>query len=198
MNVLSEKFISRASACIALGGQAAAVEEDGELIAGERLVGEDVVVKIGRATGSRSESGSDWELGVGLSLRLLEPELAADGEADVVRAFLLHPDVPRVVVGQLDDQHALVFGQRRRNLLDQLLLALDVDRREQLVLVDRLEQLLVFVLALIFGVGKRRHVAERAIELQLRGAAIGQLDEFVGGRHHPDLTIFLYSQSVRP
>jgi uncharacterized membrane protein len=51
----------------------------------------------------------------------------------VVRAFLLHPHVAGVIIGELDDQHALVFGQRRGDLLDQFLLALDVDRREQLV-----------------------------------------------------------------
>ena len=45
-NVVSEKFISLAIACIVSVGQPAAVEEDGELVAAEQMVGEDVVVKV--------------------------------------------------------------------------------------------------------------------------------------------------------
>ena len=45
-NVVSEKFISLAIACIVSAGQSAAVENDGELIAAEEMVGEDVVVKV--------------------------------------------------------------------------------------------------------------------------------------------------------
>jgi hypothetical protein len=58
-----------------------------------------------------------------------------------------------------------------------------VTRREQLVLVDRLQQLLVLILALLFRVGERRDVAKRAVQFQLRGALIREFDEFVGGRH---------------
>ena len=45
-NVVSEKFISLAIACIVSVGQPAAVEEDGQLVAAEEMVGEDVVVKV--------------------------------------------------------------------------------------------------------------------------------------------------------
>jgi len=114
-----------------------------------------------------------------LRSRLLQTQLAANGEADVIRALLLHPDVTRVVIGELDNQRALLLGQRRRNLFNQLLLPLDVHRREELVLVDGLQQLFILVSELILGVGKRRHVAECAVQLQLRRALIGQLDEFV-------------------
>ena len=37
MNVVSEKFISLATACIVLGRQPAAVEEDGQLVAAEEI-----------------------------------------------------------------------------------------------------------------------------------------------------------------
>jgi hypothetical protein len=69
------------------------------------------------------------------------------GETEVIGAFLLQPDVARVVVGQLHDEHARLLGQRRGDLLHQLLLPLHVHRREQLVLVNRLEQRLVFASA---------------------------------------------------
>ena len=101
------------------------------------------------------------------------------GETHVVRAFLLQPHVPRVIVGELHDQRSCVFGQLRGNLLDELLLALNVDGREQLVLVDRLQQRLVFLLALVFSVGKRRNVSHLAIELQLVGAAFGELQQLL-------------------
>src|SRR6266511_4491822 len=84
-------------------------------------------------------------------------ETTADREADVVGAFLLQPDVPRVVVGELDDQGPQVFGERCRNLLDELLLAGYVDGRKELVFMQRQQQLLVLVLALLFRVGERGH-----------------------------------------
>ena len=61
------------------------------------------------------------------------------GEPEVIRAFLLQPHVARVIVGEFHNQHALVLGERRRNLFDELFLTLNVDRREQLVLVNRLQ-----------------------------------------------------------
>jgi hypothetical protein len=87
--------------------------------------------------------------------------------------------MPGVVVGELDDHQPLVFGQRGGNLLDQLLLPLDIHRREQLVLVNRLQQFLVLVLALLFGVGERGHVPQLSVELELLGAAIGQFEQFL-------------------
>ena len=101
----------------------------------------------------------------------------------MVGALLLQPDVARVVVGQLDDQRPLVLGQRRGNLLDQLLLPLDVDRRKQFVLVNGLEQLLVFVLARVLRVGERRDVAKSAVQVQLRGALVRKLEQLVRGGH---------------
>ena len=95
----------------------------------------------------------------------------------MVCAFLLEPDVARVVVGKLHDEHAFAFRQRRGNLLDELLLSLDIHGGKQFVLVDRLKQLFVFVLALVFRVGKRRQVAAFAIEAQLGGAAVGKLEQ---------------------
>ena len=96
----------------------------------------------------------------------------------MIGAFLLQPHVARMVVGQLDDQHARVLRQRRGDLLDQLLLPLNIHRGKQLVLVDRLQQLLVLVLALVLGVGERRHVAQLAIEFELLSAAVGKLEQF--------------------
>src|SRR5262245_8016664 len=113
-----------------------------------------------------------------LVLRTLA-QATADGESHVVRAFLLQPDVTRVIVGELDDQRARVLGKLRRNLFDELLLTLNVDRSEQLVFVDRLQQLLVFLLALVFSIGKRRDVPQLAIELQLLGTAFGELQQLL-------------------
>ena len=39
-------------------------------------------------------------------------KLSSDRQPEVIRAFLLQPHVTRMIVGQFDDQHALVFGQR--------------------------------------------------------------------------------------
>jgi hypothetical protein len=72
-----------------------------------------------------------------------------------------------------------------------LFLSLNVDGRKQLVLVNRLQQLLVFGLALVFGIGERGHVTELAIEFQLRCATFGKLEQFFGGRHIPILTMLL-------
>ena len=49
---------------------------------------------------------------------------------------------------------ALVFRQCGRQLFDELLLPLDVHRREQFVLVECLQQFFVLVLALLLGIGK--------------------------------------------
>ena len=46
MNVHSEKFISLVIACICVGREPARVVEDGELVAFELAVGEDVVVEV--------------------------------------------------------------------------------------------------------------------------------------------------------
>src|SRR5690349_4003301 len=91
------------------------------------------------------------------------PQPSPDCQPHVIGAFLLQPDMTRVVVGELDDQRALVFRQGGGDLLDQLLLPLNIDRREQLVLVDDLQQLLVFVLALLFGIREGGHVADLAL-----------------------------------
>ena len=72
----------------------------------------------------------------------------------MVRPLLLQPHVTRMVVGKLDDQRAFVFRQLGGNLLNERFLQLDINRRKQFVLVNRLEQLLVFVLALFFRVRK--------------------------------------------
>ena len=39
-------------------------------------------------------------------------KLSSDREPEMIRAFLLQPHVTRMVVGQFNDQHALVFRQR--------------------------------------------------------------------------------------
>lgn len=106
-----------------------------------------------------------------------------DCEADVIRALLLQPHVTGMIVGELDDQHPLVFRQCPRNLLDELFLALDVHGRKQLVLVNGLKQLFVFFFALLLGVGKRGHVPQPTFEIELRGAAIGKVEQFLRRRH---------------
>ena len=89
-----------------------------------------------------------------------------DSKSDVIGPFLLQPHVARVIVRELHDQHPFVLRQRRGNLLDQLLLPLNIHRRKQFVLVNGLQQLLVFVFALLFGVRKRRHVPQFPIQVE--------------------------------
>ena len=103
---------------------------------------------------------------------------STDRKPQVIRAFLLQPYMPRMVVGKLDDQHALVFRKRRRNLLDERFLQLKINRREHLVLVNRLEQLLVLVLALFFRVGERGDVPLFVVDLDLLRALFRELEEF--------------------
>jgi hypothetical protein len=102
-----------------------------------------------------------------------------DRKTEVIGALLLQPDVTGVVIGELDDHHPFVFGQRGGNLLDELFLPLDVDGGKELVLVNRLQEFLVLVLALFLGIGERRHEADFSVEFELRGAAIGQLEQLV-------------------
>lgn len=92
-----------------------------------------------------------------------------------------------VVIGELDDHHALGFRKGGRNLLDELLLPLNIHRRKELVLVDRLQQVLIFGFALILGIGERGHVTKLAVKFQLRGAAFGEFEQFFGRRHPPML-----------
>ena len=105
----------------------------------------------------------------------------------MIGAFLLKPDMTGVVVGQLDDQHAFGFGKRRRDLLDELLLPLNVHRGKQFVLMDRLKQVFILGFALILGIGERGHVTQLAVDFQLRGAAFGKFEQFLGRRHPPML-----------
>ena len=71
------------------------------------------------------------------------------------------------------------LGQRRGNLLDQLLLPLQIDGREELVLVNRLEQRLVLGLALLLGVGERGDRPLAAVEIELGGAALRQIEQLL-------------------
>ena len=96
----------------------------------------------------------------------------------MIGAFLLQPHVTRMVVGQFNDQHALVFRQRCRNLLDQLLLSLNIDWRKQFVLMNGLKEVLVLRLTLFFGIGERRHVPKVPFILQLRGTNRRQFEQF--------------------
>lgn len=84
----------------------------------------------------------------------------------------------RVVVGEFDDQAALVFGQRGCDLLHQLLLSVNVDGCEQFILVNGLKQVFVSALALFFGIGKGGDVPKVAFLLQLLRTAGGKFEEF--------------------
>lgn len=106
-------------------------------------------------------------------------EPTAHGKSEMVCAFLLEPDVPCVIVGQFHDEHPGVFGQRGRNLLDQLLLTLNIDRREEFILVNRTEQFLVLDLALLLRIGERRHMPEISLLLELHGAAGREFQKFL-------------------
>ena len=55
-NVASEKLVSRVMAAIASVGESLGIEEDRELVAGERAVGEDVVLQEPAAIGDRGTS----------------------------------------------------------------------------------------------------------------------------------------------
>ena len=119
-----------------------------------------------------------------------------DSQPHVIRAFLLQPDVAGVIVGELDDQHPFVFRKRGRDLLDELLLPLDVHGREELVLVDGLQQLFVLLFALVLGIGERRYVAQLAVEIEFRAAG-GKFDELFGRWHDVILPRALHANVTR-
>ena len=96
----------------------------------------------------------------------------------MVGTLLLEPDVTRMVVGQFDDQGAFVFGEGGGNLLDELLLPLNINRREQLILVNGLEQVFVLRLTLLLGIRERRYVPKVAFFLESFCAPSGQFKEF--------------------
>ena len=108
---------------------------------------------------------------------LARAEPPAGRQPEVIRPLLLQPDVARVIVGELDYEPPLVFRQRCRDQLDELLLPPDINGGEQLILVNRLEQHLVLVLALLFGVGKRRDAPAIPVEPELFRAAVGELQQ---------------------
>ena len=85
--------------------------------------------------------------------------------------------------GQFDDQRAEGFGQLCGDLLDELLLALNVNRRKELVFVDGLQQILVFLLALVLGIRERRDMTHLAVELQFVRASFGKFEQLLRGRH---------------
>jgi len=114
-----------------------------------------------------------------VSLRLAKADTPAHGKTHVVRAFLLQPDVPRMVVGQLDDERARRLRQRRGDPFDELLLAGDVDRSKQLVLMNRLQQFFVLVFALLLGIREGWDVPSLAFEFELRGATIRQFEQLI-------------------
>ena len=64
----------------------------------------------------------------GIRSSFIRRKSPSNREAKMVSAFLLQPDVARVVVGKLHDEHPFVFRQRGGDLLDQLLLPLNVHR----------------------------------------------------------------------
>ena len=70
------------------------------------------------------------------------------------RRFLVQPDLAREVVDELFDELVVAFVDDLLQALDDLFLALHVGRREQLVFVQGIEQLVVFGRALLFDIAK--------------------------------------------
>jgi len=87
-----------------------------------------------------------------MSVFLADAQTTPDGEAQVIGPLLLQPHMTCVVVRQFDDERPLVLGGRRSILNNQPLLTVDIDRSEQLVLVNGLQEIFVLVFALFFGV----------------------------------------------
>jgi hypothetical protein len=81
------------------------------------------------------------------------------GHSEVKRGFLMKPEMPRLVVHQIIDQRfivRIVRAEQRLQLIDDLLLALYVHRGKQLVLMQHIEQLVVFRGALFLDIAEAR------------------------------------------
>jgi hypothetical protein len=86
------------------------------------------------------------------------PELAclgksqADRHAEVERRFLIEPHLAGEIVHQFFDELVFLFADDLLQPLDDFFLALHVDRREQLIVVQRVEQFVVLGRTLLFDV----------------------------------------------
>src|SRR5215203_4217713 len=89
-----------------------------------------------------------------------------DSHAQVKRRFLIEPDLPRQVIDELLEQLAVLFADDLLQVLDYFLLALYIGRSEQLVLVERVEQLVVLGGALFLDVAEAgvAHTALRQLD----------------------------------
>ena len=110
-----------------------------------------------------------------------EPQ--ADGEPEVERRLLLEPHVARLVVDQVVHQRLLVLGERLLDGVDGALLHVQIDRGEDLVLVQQLQHLFVLVAADFLGEREGGRESQVGRQVHLRGGGARNLEDVFGERH---------------
>src|SRR5687768_7764083 len=83
-----------------------------------------------------------------------EPQ--ADSHAEVKGRFLVQPDLARQIVDELLDELIILFAHDLFEALNDFFLPLYVRRCEQLIVVQRLEEFVVLVRALLLDVAEAR------------------------------------------
>ena len=112
-----------------------------------------------------------------------EPE--PDGHAEMKRRFLVQPDLPCEVVDQLFDELVVMFVDDFFQPLDDFFLALNIGRGEQLVLVQGLDQLVVFGRALLLDIGEAGVPYTVVRHVDALGSRASDIHQIVrSGAHH--------------
>src|SRR5678815_365556 len=81
-------------------------------------------------------------------------ESQADSHPEVERRFLIHPELAGRVVDQLFEQRLIPAADDRLQLFDQLFLALEIGRRKELVVSERVQEVVVFGRALFLDIAE--------------------------------------------
>src|SRR5688572_19007560 len=101
------------------------------------------------------------------------------------RGFLVEPDLPREIIDELFDELVIGFVDELFQALDNLFLPLHVGGGEQLVIMQRLEQLVVFDRTLLFDIAEARVTDAVVGHIDPLGSRARNVHEVVrSGAHH--------------
>src|SRR5687767_6321922 len=112
-----------------------------------------------------------------------EPQ--TDSHPQMKRRFLVQPDLPREIVHELLDQLLIVLVDELFQTLDDVFLALHIGRREQFVLVQHFEQLVILCRALLLDITEARVPHTVVGHLDALRTRAGDVHQIVrSGAHH--------------
>src|SRR5688500_6740262 len=112
-------------------------------------------------------------------------EAESHGHAQMERGFLVEPDLPREIIDELFDELMIGFVDELFQALDNLFLPLHVGGGEQLVIMQRLEQLVVFDRTLLFDIAEARVTYAVVGHIDPLGSRARNVHEVVrSGAHH--------------